>query len=378
MRHVALVEPKPAWQNSAREANVTPIANDPSKQLRACPTSLGCQTLASFTARVSELERRVSTDDLTGVWNRAHFDRIVDREMDRSVREKRLVTLVLIDIDRFKSINDTHGHQTGDAVLREIAGILQKAARSSDTLFRWGGEEFALLAGACGYRGAARMSEHLRETIASHHFPGVGRITVSIGVAEHHGTESAQEWFRRADAMLYAAKHSGRNAVCVDGRGNSDVWSAEHGLSALHLVWAEAYGCGDPSIDRQHMELFDLSNVLIDNMLSNGNEVARILPACDRLMAHIAAHFADEEALLEKHNYRKLAAHRRAHAGLLAHADQLRREIPSGRTSMGTMAEFLAGDVVARHLFKMDREFFPIFASHNAPPTEPACEAGEA
>ncbi len=320
------------------------------------------------------MERRVSTDELTGLWNRAYFDRIVDLELDRSSRERRLVSLMLLDIDHFKSINDTHGHQAGDTVLQEIASLLLGETRSSDTLFRWGGEEFALLAGACGYRGAGRLAEHLRQAVANHHFAGIGRVTISVGVAEHHGEAVAQEWFRRADAMLYAAKHRGRNAVCVDGRGNSDTWSAEHGLSALHLVWEEAYGCGEATIDRQHFELFDLSNGLIDTMLSTDGEAARVLPVCDRLIAHIATHFADEEALLEKHAYDKLAAHRKAHAGLLSRAAQLRDQIPSGQTSLGTMAEFLAGDVVARHLFKMDRDFFPLFANPCEPPAQPSRE----
>lgn len=339
-----------------------------------CPELRECQTLAGYTARISELERRVSSDELTGLWNRSHFDRIIDRELDRSFRERRLVTLLLLDIDHFKSINDTHGHQAGDAVLQEIAGVLLRATRSSDTLFRWGGEEFALLAGACGYRSAGRLAEDLRHAVANHSFAGVGRVTISVGVAEYHGEANAQEWFRRADAMLYAAKHSGRNTVCVDGRGNSDSWSAEHGLSALHLVWEEAYGCGEATIDRQHCELFDLSNGLIDIMLSSEHTVDRVLPVADRLITHIAAHFADEEALLERHGYDKLAAHRRAHAGLLSRAAQLRNQIPCGQTSLGAMTEFLAGDVVARHLFKMDREFFPLFATSYTPPAKPTRE----
>ncbi len=354
--------------------NISVLGESQTRFPGGCPQPRECQALAGYSARISELERRVSTDDLTGLWNRAYFDRIIDRELDRSSRERRLVTLMLLDIDHFKSINDTHGHQAGDAALQEIAGLLLGATRSSDTLFRWGGEEFALLAGACGYRGAGRLAEQLRQAVANHSFAGVGRVTISVGVAEYHGEASAHEWFRRADAMLYAAKHSGRNAVCVDGRGNSDTWSAEHGLSALHLVWEEAYGCGQTTIDRQHFELFDLSNGLIDTMLSHEHDAARVLPVADRLIAHIAAHFADEEALLEQHAYDKLAAHRRAHAGLLDRAAQLRDQIPSGQASLGTMTEFLAGDVVARHLFKMDREFFPLFANPFSPPAKPACE----
>lgn len=304
---------------------------------------------------------RVATDSLTGLWNRAHFDHLVDSELDRSQRYKQPVSLILFDIDHFKRANDHFGHQAGDAVLRELAIVANAAIRSSDAVFRWGGEEFAVLATSTGHRGAGRLAEALRSQVAQHGFPAIGAITISLGVAEHTAAESAQEWFRRADAMLYAAKREGRNCVRIDARGNSDAWAAAQGPAALGLTWQEAYECGEPTIDREHRELFDLANDLLKASVSDENHSDRVARAFDRLLDHIAAHFANEEALLARHGYARLDAHQRAHASLLGRARELKDALAAGKTTLGGIVEFLAGEVVARHLFKADRSFFPLF-----------------
>lgn len=333
----------------------------------ACHSSPGsCTTRLQLQERILELERLVSTDCLTGLWNRAHFERLVEAELDRSLRYRQTLSLILIDIDHFKRTNDLYGHQAGDTVLRELALVANASMRSSDGLFRWGGEEFAVLASSTGYRGAGRLAENIRGRVAQHPFPGVGRITVSLGVAEHDGTESAEEWFRRADAMLYAAKAAGRDRVHIDARGNSDTWADDRGASALCLVWREAYESGDPAIDREHRELFDLANALIQAALSGEEDPVRVGPALHSLLDHVARHFSHEEALLDQLGYARLAAHRRAHAGLLGRANELREAVANGQASLGSMVEFLAKDVVARHLLGADRDFFPLIQSDAA------------
>ena len=319
-----------------------------------------CAALAQLNERILELERLVSTDCLTGLWNRAHFERLVDAELDRSLRYKQPLSLILIDVDHFKRTNDDFGHQAGDTVLRELALVANGAIRSADTIFRWGGEEFAVIATSTGYRGAGRLAESLRGQVAQHHFPGVGGISISLGVAEHIGVESAEEWFHRTDAMLYDAKAAGRNRVSVDTRGNSDTWANDKGAAALGLTWLEAYECGEPSIDREHRELFDLANALIQ-AATDCSGPDRIGPAFDRLLDHVARHFASEEALLESHGYARLDTHRRAHAGLLGRAHDLKAAVEAGQAKLGSVVEFLANDVVARHLFGADRDFFPLF-----------------
>lgn len=301
-------------------------------------------------------------DPLTGLWNRKHFDQVLETEIDRSLRHRQPVSLILFDIDAFKLINDQFGHPAGDAVLCEMAQLASGLIRSSDALFRWGGEEFVVLATATGHRNASRQAESLRAAIAAHRFPSVAQLTVSLGVAEYLDAESAAEWFQRADAMLYAAKRSGRNRVRVDARGNSDQWASTQASSALHLVWQEGYESGEPTIDREHHELFDLANELLDTFLSGEEAFSRIAPLFDRLMQHVAAHFADEEVILERYGYAKLEAHRRLHARLLQRAQELRGAFQGGEVHLGGVVEFLAGDVVARHLFRADRDFFALFA----------------
>jgi len=322
--------------------------------------------LDALQGQIAELEKLSSTDRLTGAWNRAHLDRVVAAELDRSMRSRQPVSLILLDIDHFKEVNDTHGHQTGDSVLRELVQTIAAAVRSTDTLFRWGGEEFVVLASSTGYRAGATLAEKIRAKVAQHNFAGAGSVTISLGVAEYIATESAEIWFRRVDEALYRAKAGGRNRVCVDERGSSDIWAAESGPSVIRLVWQEAYECGEPTIDREHRELFDLANVLLDASFTEDSSLQAFSTALEKLLAHIVRHFADEEALLAQHGYSGLEAHRAAHAGLLARAGELKASAAAGKTTLGDLVEFLANSVVAQHLFKVDREFFPLFSKQTA------------
>jgi diguanylate cyclase (GGDEF)-like protein/hemerythrin-like metal-binding protein len=312
--------------------------------------------------RVRELERLSSTDALTGAWNRAHLDRIIESELSRSARSKQPLSLLLFDIDHFKRVNDTHGHQAGDEVLRELVTVVKAHIRSADALFRWGGEEFLVLAAATGYRNAAVFAETLRAQVEKHVFPRVGHLSISVGVAEHLGSESAAVWFGRVDAAMYAAKEAGRNCVQVDRCGNSDAWLSDGRLAALRLVWQESYECGNAQIDGEHRELFVLANALIEVHFAEDRSPAATLVALDRLLAHIVQHFADEEVLLEKAGYARLEEHKRAHARLLGRAGDLRKAAETGELTLGALVDFLASDVVARHLFTADKDFFPLFA----------------
>jgi diguanylate cyclase (GGDEF)-like protein/hemerythrin-like metal-binding protein len=320
--------------------------------------------------RVTELERLADTDHLTGAWNRAHLDRVIDVELARSVATQQPLSLVLFDIDHFKRINDTFGHAVGDSVLRELVDRVRARLRSADVLFRWGGEEFVVLVSSGGYRNAASVAKNLRVVVEERPFETAGSVTISLGVAEHVDNETAKEWFERLDAALYTAKESGRNRVVVDERGNSDVWVAASG--ALHLKWQEGYESGNATIDAEHRELFQLANTLIDNAMRSESEPAAFHVALDTLLTHITRHFADEEAILASYHYGELEQHKRAHAGLLRRAGELKARIKRGEAGLGAIVEYLAQDVVARHMMAVDRAFFPLFSS-----LERAAPAGE-
>ena len=162
-----------------------------------------------------ELERLAVTDRLTGLSNRLQLDRVLARELSRSARYGTAFSVVMLDIDHFKRINDTHGHPTGDQVLREIAEILHATVRQSDRLGRWGGEEFLLICPETDLAGARRLAENQRAAIQTHPFPTVGHCTASFGVSQVRTEDTAASLVARADAALYQAKTAGRNRVEV-------------------------------------------------------------------------------------------------------------------------------------------------------------------
>jgi len=315
--------------------------------------------------QVSSLQRLCSIDALTGTWNRRHFERTAASELERSLRHRQPVSLILIDIDHFKHVNDDFGHQAGDAALREMVSVVRSAIRSVDTLFRWGGEEFAVIAAWTGYRGAAQLAEKIRQAVETHNFPIVGSVTTSFGVAEHLAPEAIDNWFRRLDRALYQAKTDGRNSVSVARVGNSDVWAAESGPSVARLVWSEAYECGEPNIDAQHRELFRLANATLDASFESETCPGEFAATINRLLAHIVTHFVYEEQALAERDYDDLARHKAAHAALLGRAHELRAAVAVGKTTIGELVDFLADKVVAQHLFTADRRFFPLFADQS-------------
>lgn len=340
---------------------MTPLENKPPQNPVHCLVQEGCSTRLQLSHRVAELEARVSTDALTGLWNRSHFDQIIEKELDRSLRHKQPISLILLDVDHFKGINDRFGHHAGDKVLRELAIVANLGVRSSDALFRWGGEEFAVLAMSSGHRGAGRLAESLRSQVAGHLFPAVGTVTVSMGVAEYTDSEGAEAWFKRADAMLYAAKRDGRNAVRIDAQGNSDLWSAHHITPTLNLAWQEAYECGDPTIDQEHRVLFEKGNDLLDAAFRAEAQPALFSSEMERLLTHIAMHFRDEEQILAERGYADLETHKSIHHALLKRAEKLRSEVEGGRITIGALVEFVANTVIAHHIFKEDQKYFHLF-----------------
>jgi diguanylate cyclase (GGDEF)-like protein len=213
--------------------------------------------------RITELESMSATDPLTGAWNRLHLERMIDVEISRAKRSGLPVSLILLDIDHFKQVNDVHGHLTGDAVLKDFVDRIRQRIRDSDLLFRWGGDEFVVLATSVGYRGGAALAKGLCQIITSTPFARVGPITVSLGVTEYMKGESAEKWFRRTDHALYAAKDAGRNRMHIDRRGSSDLDTGRSGNGGRLPCWRETYECGDPAVAAEYRRLRDLGDALI-------------------------------------------------------------------------------------------------------------------
>jgi len=164
------------------------------------------------------IEELAITDRLTKIYNRIHLDKILNSELVRSSRYKTPFSVILLDIDKFKSVNDTYGHQVGDSVLKESAKILKNSVREIDTLGRWGGEEFLVIAPNTDLEGARRLAEKLRVAMESFRFSVVGNKTGSFGVSSWREGDSEESLLKRADDALYLAKERGRNRVEVENQ----------------------------------------------------------------------------------------------------------------------------------------------------------------
>jgi diguanylate cyclase (GGDEF)-like protein/hemerythrin-like metal-binding protein len=308
-------------------------------------------------ARLADLERAATTDKLTGAWNRRYLDQAIETEIARSRRHGQPLSAVLVDIDHFKRVNDTQGHAAGDAVLVAMVVRLRAHKRATDLLTRWGGEEFLILMPGTGQGEAASAAERLRAAVQARKFI-VGPLTVSAGVAELAAAEDSAAFFARLDRLLYEAKRGGRNRVAADPRAVAEALRRARG-GFLHLTWREAFESGNAAVDAEHRELFDLANHLVASTLSGGVDSGATAAALATLMDAVTRHFAHEEEILAQSGYPDLARHRAAHATLLAQAAELRRRATLGEARLGELVEFIALDLVARHLLRDDREFFP-------------------
>lgn len=162
-----------------------------------------------------ELDTLYITDRLTNVYNRIKIDEIIDIELKKKNRFESTFSIILLDIDKFKLVNDTHGHLVGDLILKEFAAILKNNVRDIDFVGRWGGEEFMIVCLQTDENGAVALSENLRVKIETFNFTKVGKMTASFGVSTCKKDDDAKSIVDNADKALYKAKENGRNQVCT-------------------------------------------------------------------------------------------------------------------------------------------------------------------
>lgn len=180
------------------------------------------EDIATLQRDLDAMRRESMTDALTRIYNRKSFDEGLARAIRDAGQTGTPLSLMLLDIDHFKSFNDSWGHQTGDQVLRLVAMALQSNIKGRDMAARYGGEEFAVILPDTGLQGAFQLAEHIRKTIQAKELvkrstnEKLGRITASFGVAEWIRDETAAALVERADRCLYAAKDAGRNQVVGD------------------------------------------------------------------------------------------------------------------------------------------------------------------
>jgi diguanylate cyclase (GGDEF)-like protein len=185
--------------------------------------------LADFTAMVienarlvSELQRSATTDPLTGVYNTRFFHEVLSREAARSQRFSTTLSLLMIDVDNFKTINDTHGHVVGDKVLVQIGRVLEACVRTTDLVFRCGGDEFGVVLPGTSAEGAMHVADKILERVRTGEIMNslgyTGATTVSIGIADYRRGSPSENLVADADQALYLSKRAGRNTVRIFGR----------------------------------------------------------------------------------------------------------------------------------------------------------------
>jgi len=264
----------------------------------------------------------------------------------------------MIDLDHFKNVNDTFGHLAGDRVLRGFCEIARNCLRATDTLGRWGGEEFVALLPETGLKGAQILADRLRVTLEGLRFDGEIKVTASMGVAGYREGDELAALLGRADAAMYRAKQSGRNRVVVDTADlEREAAHRQTNPQLVNLHWKPSYRSGQPLIDAEHQELFELTNLIIVAMAEDGAE-ASVLPMVRELIAHVRAHFGHEEKMLQEAGYPHAAEHAEIHRKLLKQAGELVDLFEKGQGGCSGLLGFLIYDVVAKHLLKEDRKFF--------------------
>lgn len=173
-----------------------------------------------------ELRKLAITDDLTKLFNARHFYKQLKMEVDRSRRYKHILSLLLIDIDYFKSYNDTYGHLAGDKVLARIGQTIQSSLRRMDSAYRYGGEEFTIILPDTGGDEAIKAAQRISTAINAEKFKPVPEkeicITVSIGVAEYCAGEELETFVKRADMAMYKSKEKGRNRITLFSEQGAD------------------------------------------------------------------------------------------------------------------------------------------------------------
>jgi diguanylate cyclase (GGDEF)-like protein/hemerythrin-like metal-binding protein len=322
--------------------------------------------MGELTKKNEFLEKISNTDELTGVFNRHFLEQTVISEMVRQNRYQEPLSMIMIDLDHFKKINDTYGHDIGDLVLLEVSCRIKKAIRDTDYLFRWGGEEFLILVPHTDLDGARNLAEKVRQTLISAPIATVGIVTGSFGVAERQIGESRKDWFRRVDQTMYRAKTNGRNRI--------ELWSCDQKLpsASVKIEWIDNWSSGNELIDRQHKAVLEIGNQLLNLSLSRVPE-NRINGLVLEVIKEIRQHFHDEEEILRSLSYRELEGHRSIHHKLLDETEILYRKFMADEIDHSVFFHYLVDKIILDHIISEDIRFFPVTRQNcNNPEPQPA------
>lgn len=295
------------------------------------------------------LEKASLTDVLTGLGNRNYFNQRILEEFKIANLYNSPLSLLIIDMDHFKRINDTYGHDAGDDVIRKLSETLKSMIMKIGILSRWGGEEFVILLPGMDLNSALDIAENLRAKMESIVHLNNEVVTVSIGVSMLMESDTIESLFRRTDRSLYHAKQQGRNRVCA-----SKVFES---LDNDNISWNPNWESGHLGIDKQHKELITACNDLINKSLHKDIKYL-MQPELEIVIKLIKEHFEYEEEVLIQMNYYRLDDHMQKHQELLEKAEQLSIMSSAGNLLPSDVIHFVVEDVVKNHLIQEDMKFF--------------------
>lgn len=295
------------------------------------------------------------TDPLTGLFNRQFLYERIHKEIEKAKTKSLPLSIISVDIDHFKYVNDLWGHPIGDEVLERTAQMLKQQLRQSDFLARVGGEEFLAVLPNTDINGASLVAERMRISLFDNSHPRVGRVTASFGVAQLEQTEDFNQWYKRADDAVYQAKEQGRNRVVT--AGEPEIVSPSN---TLYITWDESQASGNPVIDDQHQALLQEGNKLVFLSVS-GAEPEKISHQIDNLLIHVSRHFATEETILRHHHYTGLEEHWKIHRELERKTTELAQDYIEKNTRSPIFLSFVINDLIVGHLLHEDIKFFSLF-----------------
>jgi len=317
------------------------------------------RTIIGLNAKSKKMEDLAMLDPLSNLYNRNKLEADLEHIVEMSNRSGDVASILLMDIDHFKQINDQLGHDVGDEVLVLTSQIITSLLRADDQVYRWGGDEFLILAHHTDLNGAGRLAQRIIDKVSSTTFPKITKISVSIGCAQHFQYESKKDWFKRVDLTLYKAKQTGRNRF--------EMWANKDILptTVAKLVWNEAFSSGKPEIDDQHKNLFRLSNDLYD-LLGSADSFTIVEEILDRVQQDMSEHFAYEIKEILAYGFPFAEAHHELHDNLLREYAVMRDQLRQGKVNLGAFFNFFSVKVVAEHIIKEDAKFFTYLKSRQS------------
>ena len=316
--------------------------------------TLTLQEKVSGERRLLQLQERLATTDrLTGLFNREMLNQRLENVLAHADRYREPLSMILFDLDHFKTVNDTWGHPIGDEVLVQTAQTVKSVIRGADLLIRFGGEEFLILMPNTMEAGAVAAAEKIRIRLAENRHPVAGVVTASFGIAERATGEEFADWYKAADDALYQAKKTGRNCTVCHGALRSSI-------TPLRLQWVPECNSGHPEIDAQHRLLIEMANEYFNVALNPLAKSAGAVSLLTNLLRELATHFDFEERILEQIGYPRVKEHRRIHHEMLRKAATLNESYQSGEVKLSSFVSFLVDDVVIGHMLQEDQLYYTL------------------